>query len=470
MWHQHNSLHRKIPRWILIALGFLLTMPASMAQEKQAASGQTPDARRPVVKESLSVAQAVALALKESPVLKAARQEVAMSAAKLGMAKAMTRPLLSSNTFLSTGTMSGILGSSPPVMPLNNLMVPRRPSADQNFMLMIPLWTGGRLGSLVKSAGEEKNASQADLAAMERDVAMQVKVAYYRVLLARAMVEVGEQWVKEEQEALRITREMYDVGKVPHFYVLRTETEVANAVQELTTARNDVEVALIDLKTVLGVNTASQIDLTEKMLFQEPAQDVKPYLEEASSKRPELRAAQARVQAAGAEIGVARSAYLPQIYLTGMADGVSSKEMGEMGGYTAGIMASLPILDGGSRRAAVNEAKAKYEKARADAEQVGLQVSKEVTQAWLMLRTAAQNVHTSQTALAQAEEEYRIAQMRYTTGKGINVEVLDALVALIRARTNHVNALYTYNASQAELDRAVGRLSLSDLTPLAPLP
>ncbi|MCC6442477.1 MAG: TolC family protein [Armatimonadetes bacterium] len=417
-----------------------------------------PDAARPVVKRFLTVAEAVGLALKESPVLRSARQEVAVQTARLGMAKAMKRPSLSANTFLSAGTMPGIIASSPPVMPSASILPPRGPGADQNLMLMIPLWTGGRLESQIRSAGAERSASQSDLAGMEREVAMRVKEAYFRALYARAMVQVGEQWVSQAEESLRVTREMFSVGKVPQYFVLRSETEVANAAQELTTARNNVGLALIDLKTALGVNTASEIDLSETMAALEPDPDVKPLLEEAARSRPELAAAQAKVEAAEARAGLARSAYRPQIYLSGMADAASSREMGEMGGYTAALVLSLPLLDGGSRKAAVEEARAMREKALADAEQSGLQVSKEVIQAHLSLTTAAQNLKTSQAALVQAEEEYRIARMRYEAGRGINVEVMDALTDLVRARTNQVNALYMLNMARAELNRAMGRL------------
>jgi outer membrane protein TolC len=74
-----------------------------------------------------------------------------------------------------------------------------------------------------------------------------------------------------------------------------------------------------------------------------------------------------------------------------------------------------------------------------------------------MLQSAQQNVQTSGTALAQAEEDHRIAVLRYETGKAILVERLDALTSLVRARTNNLNARYELAVTKAQIDRAVGR-------------
>jgi outer membrane protein TolC len=105
----------------------------------------------------------------------------------------------------------------------------------------------------------------------------------------------------------------------------------------------------------------------------------------------------------------------------------------------------------------VKEAAAQTRKAQQDYEKVALQVIKEVETAFLALQAAERNIKTAETALVSAEEDYRIAQLRYTEGRGINVEVLDALTAFTRARTNHVQALYDYNVARDQLTRAIGQ-------------
>jgi outer membrane protein TolC len=89
---------------------------------------------------------------------------------------------------------------------------------------------------------------------------------------------------------------------------------------------------------------------------------------------------------------------------------------------------------------------------------MALQVSQEVATALLDLRAAERNVQTARTGLVAAEEEYRVALIRYTAGKGLNVEALDAQSAQVRAQSNHVQALFEYHVARDRLARAFGVL------------
>jgi hypothetical protein len=72
------------------------------------------------------------------------------------------------------------------------------------------------------------------------------------------------------------------------------------------------------------------------------------------------------------------------------------------------------------------------------------------------LREAEKRISTTQVAVAKAEEDYHIAQVRYEAGVGTNTDVLDAQVALSRARNNFNNSLYDYNLAKTALDTAMG--------------
>jgi outer membrane protein TolC len=81
-----------------------------------------------------------------------------------------------------------------------------------------------------------------------------------------------------------------------------------------------------------------------------------------------------------------------------------------------------------------------------------------VNQAALMLQAAERNVEASRKGLTQAEEQFRIAQERYASGRGIQVELLDAQAALARARFNAVAALADHQAARAMWLQATGRV------------
>jgi outer membrane protein TolC len=127
-------------------------------------------------------------------------------------------------------------------------------------------------------------------------------------------------------------------------------------------------------------------------------------------------------------------------------------------GYSVGVVVTLPLFDGFLRENALNTAKAKLDRAVQAEGLVRQQIAKEVNEAVLTLAAAEKSVEASGTGLDQAEEEYRIVKERFASGRGIQVEVLDAQVSLTRARFNAVAALADYNSALASWLRATGRV------------
>jgi outer membrane protein TolC len=421
-----------------------------------------PFSTRPKIRQPLSLREAVEIALRESPILRGAVAELKAAEARLQIARSEKRWQLSLNAFASTGTESAILASPPTVMPSATMLLPRRTFFDANAMLMFPIFTGGRLEALIHQAEAVRHATAAQLEAMRLDVALETKLAYRRALLAREMVRVAEVYVAAMEERVRVDKVAAQVGRIPEFWVLRSEAELANARQMLANAQRDYETALITLKAIMGVHPDSEITLTDELRRDELKVGELPkrekLLAEAMEKRPELRAALRQAEAQNYAVRAAKALYAPQVGWTVMANYMSGTgDMGQgTGGYLAGISVGLPIFDGGRRKAMVGEAQAMREKALAEMERLKLQIASEVDTALRELQTALQNLQTAQTALKAAEEDERVAKVRYEAGRSVLVEYLDALVTLVRAQVNEAQARYGLAVAEDKLRRAIG--------------
>jgi len=156
--------------------------------------------RRPLVNGPLSLDQAVATALRESPVVRGSAEEVEAALRRLQAARAQTRPQLSTTTFGSGGSESMIYTTTDPVRPTNIFAVPRGAFFDQDAIFMLPLYTGGRLRALVRQAAAAHGSASADLEGVRQEVALMTRTAYRDALARRALIDVARAVVTAMQE------------------------------------------------------------------------------------------------------------------------------------------------------------------------------------------------------------------------------------------------------------------------------
>jgi outer membrane protein TolC len=127
-------------------------------------------------------------------------------------------------------------------------------------------------------------------------------------------------------------------------------------------------------------------------------------------------------------------------------------------GYSVGLVLTVPLFDGFMRENAIRTARAREDKAQEQAVLARQQITREVSQAALMLAAAEQSIEAARRGVSQAEEQFRISQERFASGRGIQLEVLDAQATLTRSRFNIVSALAEHETARAMWLRATGRV------------
>ena len=409
----------------------------------------------------LSLTQAIRIAQANNLTLKESQADADAASAGARSASAQSRVSISATTYATTGDSSNIFTSSPGVLPQNLFGVPARGFADQNIMLMIPLSTGGRLSGRTQMSRSQSAAAAASLEAARLTVTESVSEAYVTALLRQALVASAQSRLNAEDEQVRVTQEKVTAGRSAPVDLLREQAEQADARQALLRARNDAALALGNVQVVLGVSQEGQITLSDTLETLAAAAGTLPAsLEEAQrlalSRRSELTAAAHSVDAAKASVQDARGAFAPQIYGVAMGDVMAPASGPGRAGYSVGITASLPLSDGGQRRADVDAARARQARAEAEASVARQTVIHETNIAWLTLQTATEAASSAAAGLTAATEAYRLADLRYNAGKSVAAERLDALSALRRASGNSASALADVLIGRAKLRQASG--------------
>ena len=410
----------------------------------------------------LTLDRAVELALAESLRVRAARADSQTMDSMRREAQAPFWPQFSANGYFVDQRMApNVYTSAGNTMARNYQVFGSDQNRDGNFTGMYPLFAGGRDYYTYRAAARRADAGREMLRSTEVDVAMQARLDYIAAVRETESLQVLVDLLRDIDERLRVTREQFEAGRVPRYYVLRDEAERANVLQMQATTQSRADLALVALKTTLGIDLASAITLSERLDHVPVTLSVDEGIREASESQPELRAAIKQREAAEAEVRAAYGNYFPQVSLSYMYDWLWTKNQSEPrnnDGYSVGVVVTLPVFDGLLRENALRTAKSKLERASQGEGLVRQQIAKDVNQAALMLTAADKGIAAGRTGLELAEEDFRVVRERFESGRGIQVEVLDAQVALTRARFNIVNALAEYHSAQAMWLRAIGRV------------
>ena len=295
-----------------------------------------------------------------------------------------------------------------------------------------------------------------DLSAATNDAAFAAVQAYDLAVLAASVAAARKADVSEQRENVRVVALRVRAGKAATYVLAQARAALANAEQTEEDADARRDEARNDLLTLLDLGLRSRMTLADS-LDPQPFGDTFPSVAaRASRQRPEIAAARSRVEAAESRLRAAKAAYAPLATLSAQTyNGASAPPLGAAGSQI-GVTVSLPVIDGGARGAAVARADAELAKARIELEQRELSVRRDVANAWRELEAARRNVETAQTGLVDAKRTLSVTQLRQRSGKGIQLEVLDALAVTANAREAVLRAQARFDIAVAALHRAAG--------------
>lgn len=324
----------------------------------------------------------------------------------------------------------------------------------------IPLYTGGLVEGQIDVAKLGKTNAQEEILRVEQATKYSAIQGYYALLAYQELQGVYHEAVDNLQGHLDNVQAQYNVGTKARVDVLSSAVSLANAKTTAITADNNVAVAESNLNNILGLPLETKLNLADHQL---PFDTYNISLQEATDYamkyRPEVLQAAIAVQEAERNIDIADAGNKPTVAITGGNDWADNTFPGidaNKRSWKVAAGVTYNFYDGGATKAKVNQAKQDLLVARETEQKTREAVQLEVKQAYLNIRSAAQKVEETQTVVDQARENYRIQNIRYQAGVGINLDVLDAQLSLNEAQVNHIQALYDYNVGIAKLEQVMG--------------
>ncbi|MCL5031216.1 MAG: TolC family protein [Bacteroidetes bacterium] len=319
-----------------------------------------------------------------------------------------------------------------------------------------------KVNTAIQIAGEYSEFSKAGNQATQEEVILSVKKNFYTILLAKQLVKVS----KENYEAAKANFEnvsaLFKQGVASEYDYLRSEVQAANTQPMLIQSENNLNLAKSSLKNLLTINIDQPFDIKGEFVFQEvPQEIILENSQDAINRSPLVKQLELQESLLDKNISIQRADYFPTLALFGQYQFQTQDNTLKINRYLwpqsfmVGLQISYLLFDGFSRSARVQQAIIDKEKISLGRKKLEEGLKVQVLQAQMKMNESKKRVQAQEKSLQQADKALKIANTRYKSGVGTQLEIIDTQAALTFAQTNYFQAIYDYLIAKSEWEYAV---------------
>jgi outer membrane protein len=341
--------------------------------------------------------------------------------------------------------------------------IPEQTSSNETWQVTLTasqlIWDGGATIASRRAARINEDQAYYTLRDTIDNIVSTVRTQFYQILLDKALVQVQEESVNLLQSQLEDQNSRYEAGTVPQFNVLQAEGTLENQIPQLIAARNNYRISELTLARTLGIpadrqyTTDNPLPVAGDLSFNPINYDLGSALIAARANRPFLKAQRSAILASVENITVQAAGYQPtftaNIGLEQKSNPVTNNLSQTLQGWFLGVQGSWNIFDGFLTYGRVKEARAQLEQSKVTYDDSVRQVELEVATSVSNLREAVGTVDSAQTGVNVNLEALRLSDERLAAGTGTQLDVLTAQQQLTTARSNLVQAEFSYVSAVA---------------------
>lgn len=420
--------------------------------------------------DTLSLREAVRLALKENKAIAATDAGIRASAARVDEARAGWLPKLNySESFARSDNPVFVFSSlltQHQFGPENfNIGPLNRPDFLNNFQSLLTvdqvLYDAGQTRNAVKSADLSQQMTREEQRRTGMQVISGVVSAYYGAVLASESLKTAEQALGSAEADLKRAESVRAAGMSTDVDVLSIRVHLAAVTEQRIQRAADLDVARSGLNDALGLPLDTTHHLTTALSpLDLPDLELTSLEHDASATRPEARETHLAADLAKTQADSARSSLLPQVTFRAAFEADRQRFIDRGGAnWLASVGLHWNLFNGLADKARIQESSHWLTRAHADEQRMDSAVRLEVRRAWADLRAAQQRIEVAKAAVAEAEESLRITQNRYEAGMSNVTDLLRNETAVLESRTRYLGAVHDQRLAATMLELAAGRLS-----------
>jgi outer membrane protein TolC len=286
-------------------------------------------------------------------------------------------------------------------------------------------------------------------------------------LIALKNVDIIDKNIQNITSSLAEAKEIYKNGFIEQLDVDRLELSLENLRLEQQKLSELIEVSYTVLKYQMAYDMSKPIEVTEDLETVVNLMSLEPQLSDTIdvAARPEYRLLSKAIDLDNADLDRIEQGNLPTLRAfanygqnlnrNNLFDG---SETGFLPNGAVGLSARIPIYNGGSTKAKVQQKKILIEQREIELSEFERAMKLQVINARTQMSNAQRTLTGTKRSLELNEKIYSTTQIKYREGVGSSVEVTQAEASLYQAQANYINALYDLLTSKTELDIATGQI------------
>mgnify|MGYP002639471181 FL=1 len=322
-----------------------------------------------------------------------------------------------------------------------------------------PLFTGGKIALGTLMARKGLNLVQSQYAQEQNNLAFNVIQSYLGMLVSKEFLAVAEEGYSTAKEFYEISKLLYDQGMISKLDLLQAEVQAANLLPQKTRAENGVTMAAAGLKMLLGLDSNTEIVLTDAMTYHPGHYELDQLQAKALKNRTELKQMDISKSLSSLNVNMARSDFLPMMALS-YSYSKSGNDLDIYSdwddSYMVAVGFSYDLFKGGTRFSKVRQARIAERQVNYGYDALKDAILFDVEQAYLRLVEAEKNILSQEKTVGQAEEAARLAKLQFREGTITNLQTNQVTINLTAAKANYLQALFNYTLAEASIKKATG--------------
>ncbi len=341
-------------------------------------------------------------------------------------------------------------------LPAYNIVIDQQNYPNLNIVATQPIFMGGKINAGKRFANAEYDYAGAELQKVSNEITKEAIERYFGVVLLQQVVKVRNNVVDGMKHHEKDAERAIEIGVIPAHEVLRAKVAVANAERDLIDDRNKLELALLGLKSSMGINSNINIEVTDSLVFRLVDAEIDGLKSMASSQQPIFKMIDQKRVMVEQKHALERSEFLPQIAAWGQYNAFNQNYPVTLPPFMIGVQAHINLFHGMqkfNKLKATNHLAKQIELADQYAhEQIDLWVNK----SWRDMINKRERYIKMEPTVELAKKNLEINETRFREGLSKSTDVIDARLLYEGAEVERLKSLYDYYIALSDLYLATG--------------